>query len=1785
MKSKNKKRILALVLSMVLMLSTGISAMAEGETSEQTGESKTVEQQEAAQESQGDASGAAKTQGEKKQEIEQETETAAQTETTEEITEEPVSEAADLYQDFKDEDGNVVTVIHAYVPEGAFQAKADQISMEAKLLDKESDDYIKSMIQNQLPENSYLGGYVLYEVNFLVDGVITEPAKAITLTIEGSGLRVTDLNRTRAFRYDPADLNVEEDQDELIDMGQKADVLTYLADNGVGEEQISEYEYAELDVQNETANQIGFNTWKSTIYGCYTEAYSAETEFTQEVSGTTVKVTAPEGAFPMAAEEVSFTAAEITEEQEDVISGQLEEKAGELGQEVKDYTAYDLSFTADGEEIQPQVPVTVSFENTGLSAEDINGGQGFWLDEENGTVSDVEGTVENGTASMTLERTGAAGCWTYGDEEVQKEEDSATVDDSQTDAELTEEETSEGTVEEQEQKENETELEEADEQENEEKDDPAEEDEEQKNENNDETDASLEEQGDDDSDDEDVENSTESESEAEGQEKDNKVKEENSLKQETADSEETDETDTSSEFKEKNTLAAAPVAGTESRAVSGYVTDLKSDLVQYSSLKNSIDNADDNIIKIDNWKRSDENKKEYGTVEKLTNSENTHWNWSDVSDISMSLSGDDNVWDGSRKKNHNSNSHLEENQVTAYNETLYDSATWNHYNRWGNVADNDGTSTIHRFQGTFTIPNGEDPNNYDYTIKPVADSNNIFINDDIYVFVYPASMKEKITDQNFMQYLAFWTGTISNSANNDRVNNFHGRTNTKATQNTQDSDTYFGKLTDKWNTPAAEDNAGGIILAAYNSSQDREFIVDVFAEDYNGSGGMYRLEVEKTHTTRVDGQFRKVDKADTNKGVAGAKFELTEKDTQRYYTFTSGEEGIVDLRVVPGTYLMREIEAAPGYKDSDKEWTVVVNNSGNVSIEDEQQQSYKGKQIYYITNESDISGNLQFSKVNTDNEPIQGAEFELYKDDSLIGQGTSGEDGTVSISNIPIGDGYVLKEVSVPSPYVLSKQTWTVNVSADGTTTLVVPEGEDPGKIVNYTEQEEAVKNLEKDKTVTAVPDSDGRTFEIQLSAQTTGETEGEEEKNASVVLVLDASGSMEDEDNNKSLKDIKDAAESFVEELAKTSKGSEVAVIWYQGTEGEDGWLSQDPEKITCSGFKTIETQSDDIVQAINGGKADGGTPMGAALSKANEVLNVRSNENKYVLMFTDGMPGYSGSDECLNCMVANKAYSEATEIKQYAKLYTIGYKLSGEFDWKSGHSGDNTSPNGHEGEKHGTGIFTYYTYNHPTTTEAVDFLRDYIATQGSGDEQYAFTTDDKDGLQKIFKDLAGKVGMPYSIQADSIVDVVDARFKLTAESKEALIRTFGKYINIEENDDGTTTITWSEEAAHIKNESEGGWSAKFQIQAKDNFIGGNMIPTNGAGSGIHIDDDDFVEFPKPTANVKLLNLSLQDKEETVFLGDAITIGDNLYEKILETLTMGDKKTIPNLQIDSLQWQDASDGSNQKTAALDYSYTNTEGQQDVIGTFHFTFEPIVNGNLDSHLADQVGQNVEQYKMTVTYTSKTVGERQEQINSSDSYTDPAGDELTADNRNNPIQVQAEGKYVINVVAGSIQIKKVLDKKGNPAIEGDPIFTFKIEYKSFSETESKVYYRTIRFTGEELEKAAELLDGLPKGVYTVTELATQKYDLKGVSTEGSDAGIAEVTDQGQSVTFTFGADDAENRLTATKGVAAYTNTKTGPSTNTDTDTVVNRFEYNEETNSWEFKQIFIPGEGQKLENKN
>lgn len=174
-------------------------------------------------------------------------------------------------------------------------------------------------------------------------------------------------------------------------------------------------------------------------------------------------------------------------------------------------------------------------------------------------------------------------------------------------------------------------------------------------------------------------------------------------------------------------------------------------------------------------------------------------------------------------------------------------------------------------------------------------------------------------------------------------------------------------------------------------------------------------------------------------------------------------------------------------------------------------------------------------------------------------------------------------------------------------------------------------------------------------------------------------------------------------------------------------------------------------------------------------------------------------------------------------------------------------------------------------------------------------------------------------------------------------------------------------------------------------------------------------------------------------------------------------------------------------------------------------------------------------------------------------------------------------FTIHVVAGSIEITKEIEKKGNAAIEGDPIFTFKIVYEPFADTApdspfatEKTFYRTIRFTSADPdEKDAEILEGLPKGIYTVTELTTQKYSVKTVSTGQSNCKVVDETLNDRTVEFHLGKNSSDTGSTkAVLGKVRYVNEKTGPSTNTDTDTVVNRFEYKD--GKWTISQIPIPG---------
>ncbi|MBS6677141.1 MAG: hypothetical protein KH330_05320 [Clostridiales bacterium] len=434
MKSKKKQRILALILSMVLMLSASISALAEGDVQTEASGTETTENQAAVQsleqetvpetevttEEGGIDTQSAETSTEPVQEnTEQEVtetpaepeqgvteETAETTDTTQsqaqstevqeesdaaeeipveeqpgETTEETateetvVSEAAELKQEFTDENGNVTQTVTAYVPEGAFQATADQISMEVSLLNTDDTNYIKGMMEELLPENHYLDGYVLYQIDFKVNGEITQPAKAVTITMNGNDLAVEDTQKAHVFYYDVADPEVEGDKDQLIEVIQKDQLLKSLEESGQSTENIEDYDYSEIAVNEGNANTITVKGWESTIYGCYVEK-EAVTELTYEDDSVTVTVSADQaGIIPEGAElsVTPITKTEITDDmseeekaqaeeindQYDFTEEQLQKDSEENDTTMEGFLAYDICFMVDGKEVEPSGDVKV----------------------------------------------------------------------------------------------------------------------------------------------------------------------------------------------------------------------------------------------------------------------------------------------------------------------------------------------------------------------------------------------------------------------------------------------------------------------------------------------------------------------------------------------------------------------------------------------------------------------------------------------------------------------------------------------------------------------------------------------------------------------------------------------------------------------------------------------------------------------------------------------------------------------------------------------------------------------------------------------------------------------------------------------------------------------------------------------------------------------------------------------------------------------------------------------------------------------------------------------------------------------------------------------------------------------------------------------------------------------------------------------------------------------------------------------------------------------------------
>lgn len=326
-------------------------------------------------------------------------------------TEAPVksNEAVELKQEFKDSDGNVTSTVKAQIPEGTFAADASEITMEVQTPDTASAEHVKEMMEELLPENHMLGDYIFYDIQFKVNGTVTEPQKPITITFEGNELSVKDVKRANVFWLDPEDPQVDGDKDQLVEIAQKSEMIENLQNSGQSTENIDDYDLSEITLKEDgISDKIQMEGRTSTIYGCYV-VYEPVQVLTYDDDQVTVTVSAAEeGIIPANAElkVVPITAEDKnTEDQYKEVEQKLQEKAEEDAYDIAGFLAYDITFVdEDGNETEPggEVKVSIDYKEAAIpetiSEEDAANAEVTVLhleEDEKGEVKEVVDMAQN----------------------------------------------------------------------------------------------------------------------------------------------------------------------------------------------------------------------------------------------------------------------------------------------------------------------------------------------------------------------------------------------------------------------------------------------------------------------------------------------------------------------------------------------------------------------------------------------------------------------------------------------------------------------------------------------------------------------------------------------------------------------------------------------------------------------------------------------------------------------------------------------------------------------------------------------------------------------------------------------------------------------------------------------------------------------------------------------------------------------------------------------------------------------------------------------------------------------------------------------------------------------------------------------------------------------------------------------------------------------------------------------------------------------------------------------
>ncbi len=391
-----------------------------------------------------------------------------------------------------------------------------------------------------------------------------------------------------------------------------------------------------------------------------------------------------------------------------------------------------------------------------------------------------------------------------------------------------------------------------------------------------------------------------------------------------------------------------------------------------------------------------------------------------------------------------------------------------------------------------------------------------------------------------------------------------------------------------------------------------------------------------------------------------------------------------------------------------------------------------------------------------------------------------------------------------------------------------------------------------------------------------------------------------------KRLTALKKAVTSFAEDVAKKAKGPDgilgtdddvnhrIAVVgfasgrYYQGRNYNYGntevfvganqyKYGNDAKSVYGKAFQDMSTATGktNIAASIDALSADGGTLTNLGMEMANGIFNANTvtdnSRNRIVVVFTDGEPGWSGYDSDVATAAINQA--NTTKNTYNATVYTVG--IFGNADATSA------------GNQNGT-----------NAEKSNWFMQKLSSNNGTPqDPSYYLSASDSDTLSTIFQKISNQISeSKIDLGSQTVIkDTVTKYFDMPTDASKVSVKSYdctgvadgkptwsetGTVINnavtLDPTDNSVNVTGFDFNANYVTEKGrdendpkkEGTFHGRklvieFTVTAKDGFVGGNSVPTNGSDSGVYDKDGkEVATFDVPQVNVPIEpKLTVNDK------------------------------------------------------------------------------------------------------------------------------------------------------------------------------------------------------------------------------------------------------------------------------------------------------------------------------------